>query len=177
MKKDFYRQKKDSPPKDFEEESLIINKPEALGDIRKGMEWSITTIGWAFWFFLCRPLILIFLWYLGIRIFYTHMIRLEGLSGLAQYLPLYTFIIIVIFFTIRGWALYNLLRYGKRNRRVFSRPTSQEEMEEAFHLPLGSLSTIQNWQDISIDFSQDNHILIKDSRNKEHAFPGYFRPS
>jgi len=50
-------------------DSLIINKPEALTNMRRKAEFSITTIGWIVWIFLCRPALLAILWLVGFRFF------------------------------------------------------------------------------------------------------------
>ncbi|HQP10865.1 MAG TPA: poly-beta-1,6-N-acetyl-D-glucosamine biosynthesis protein PgaD, partial [Candidatus Omnitrophota bacterium] len=50
-------------------DDLIINRPEALKVTRRRIEFSLTTLGWAIWIFLCRPLLIVLLWLVSFRVF------------------------------------------------------------------------------------------------------------
>jgi len=158
-------------------DSLIINRPEALNATRRRIEFSLTTIGWAVWIFLCRPLLLIILWFLGFRFFFRHMVDLGGLVGLHELKLFYISGVIVIIFLIRGWNFYNKVRYGKKTRRKAVRGVSDRRLEEYFKLPLGGAQKLQNMSEIKINFNKDHQLTINDPAKPSQGFKGYFHPS
>src|ERR1017187_4981193 len=99
------------------DEDLIIYHPHALNPLRRGVEWSVTAIGWFIWAVLCRPLLLAFLWFLGFEIFYEHMIRLGGIKALVSFAFIYFGSLFVMYLFIRGWNYYNARKFRKKNKR------------------------------------------------------------
>jgi len=158
-------------------DSLIINRPEALQTARRRIEFSLTTIGWAVWIFLCRPVLIILLWLISFRVFFRHMVDLGGLVGLQELKIVYISGIILIVFLIRGWNFYNKVRYGKKRRRKSVRGVSDERLEKYFKLPQGSAGRLQGMKEIDVDFLENNQIRIDDSRKALHCFDGHFKPS
>ncbi len=158
-------------------DSLIINRPEALNATRRRIEFSLTTIGWAVWIFLCRPLLLVVLWYLGFRFFFRHMVDLGGLVGLQELKLFYLSGIIVIIFLIRGWNFYNKVRYGKKTRRKSAPPVSTGQIEQYFKLPQGRAQQLQDMNEIKVVFESDHQLIIKDPTKSAEGFKGYFHPS
>jgi len=156
---------------------LIINKPEALTNLRHKAELSITTIGWIVWIFLCRPALLAFLWLIGFRIFFRHMIDLSGLAGLQELKVFYISAIVGIILIVRGWNMYNKARYGKKMRRTHAQGVSGEMLEEYFLLPKNSAVRLQEMKEINIDFLDDCQLRIQESNKSSHPFDGYFKPS
>jgi len=147
--------------------TLIIDRPEALGPFRRSLEWSITSIGWIIWFFLCRPVILILLWLLGFRLFYEHMIRLGGLRGLQEFFWIYSGMVLSIFLILRGWNVYNLRKFNKKSRRQNSAVVTGLELEQYFKMPPGGMKDLQGWKDISIDFMSDHFLKITDTATSD----------
>lgn len=158
-------------------DTLIINRPEALKKTRRRIEFSLTTIGWVVWIFLCRPLLLVVLWYLGFRFFFRHMVDLGGLAGLQELKYLYLSVIILIVFFVRGWNFYNKVRYGKKKRRKFAPPVSEKRLEEHFKLPQGSAGQLQGMNVINVEFLEDHQLRINEPGKSPKSFKGYFRPS
>jgi len=158
-------------------DSLIINKPEVLHNIRRRAEISITTIGWIVWIFLCRPALLVILWLVGFRFFFRHMIDLSGLAGLQELKIFYISVIIVIVLVIRGWNMYNKVRYGKKKRRSNIKGVSEEKLENCFELPRSSVKKLKNMRDITVDFLEDHQFHITDTKNPIDQFYGFFRPT
>ena len=158
-------------------DSLIINRPEALKKTRRRIEFSLTTIGWAVWLFICRPLLILLLWFLSFRVFFRHMIDLGGLAGLQQLKIFYISIIVLIVFIVRGWNLYNKARYGKKTRRKFVRGISDKRLEDYFKLPQGSASRLQGMKEIKVEFLQDHQLHLDEPGKPSNGFNGYFKPS
>ena len=157
---------------------IIINRPEALGYFRRGTEWSLTTVGWIIWFFLCRPFMLIFLWFLGVQIFYEHMVRLSGLRGLREFFGAYLGVILLIFLILRVWNIYNYSKFRGKDRRQKAIDTSVPELEKFFKLDPGAINTLYNWSQIAIDFAPDHHQRLTDASLKDRApINSHFHPS
>ena len=160
------------------EESLIVYHPKAMGPARKWTEMSITTIGWFFWFLICRPLILAFLWLIGLQIFYIHMIRLGGLKGVTDVFWIYYTISIFIFVVMRGWNLYNVKKFRMRESRLSSNLTSHPELEKFMKMPPQSIDGIHNLRAVAVDFLENHNLLFKDiSQENGKSYPAYFNPS
>lgn len=158
-------------------DSLIIDRPEALKKMRRGIEFSLTTIGWAVWIFLCRPVLIIMLWLLSFRVFFRHMVDLGGLVGLKELRIIYISVIILIIFIVRGWNLYNKMRYGKKCRRRFVRGVSNKKLEKHFKLPENSAARLQRMNAIDVDFLEDHELRITRPGAPHSAVKGHFRPS
>ncbi|MBD3325863.1 poly-beta-1,6-N-acetyl-D-glucosamine biosynthesis protein PgaD [candidate division KSB3 bacterium] len=149
--------------------NIIINKPEKLGSFKKGMEWSFTLLGWIFWFFFCRPFLIALLWFFGLKLFYIHMIYLEGLQGVFALFRNYLFVLLFIILSLRGWNLYNQMRFKGKNRRRSSPEVKEGELDQYFRMNEGSTKKIQTWKDIKIDFLQEGGIKISNENNVEEA--------
>jgi biofilm PGA synthesis protein PgaD len=158
-------------------ESLIINRPEALKVTRRRIEFSLTTIGWAVWIFLCRPLLIIMLWLLSFRVFFRHMVDLGGLVGLQELKIFYISGIVAIIFLVRGWNFYNKVRFGRKQRRKFVRGVSEKRLEKFFKLPEGSAGQLTDTKEIDIDFLENHQIQINRPRKFHKTITGYFKPS
>jgi len=158
-------------------DSLIINRPEALHNIRRRAEISITTVGWIVWIFLCRPALLVVLWLIGFRFFFRHMIDLSGLAGLQELRLFYISAIIVIILLIRGWNMYNKARYGKKKRRSTAKGVSEEKLESCFKLPRNGAKKLQDMREITVDFLEDYQFHVTDTKNPNDQFYGFFKPT
>ena len=157
-------------------ESLIINRPEVLHNVRRKAELSVTTIGWIVWIFLCRPALLAILWLVGFRFFFRHMIDLSGLAGLQELKMFYISVIIVIVLLIRGWNMYNKIRYGKKRRRATVKGVSNEKIESCFKLPKSSAKKLQGMNHITVDFLEDHHFKVQDKKS-DTQINGLFKPT
>ncbi|MCP4629880.1 MAG: poly-beta-1,6-N-acetyl-D-glucosamine biosynthesis protein PgaD [bacterium] len=149
--------------------NIIINKPEKLGSLKKGAEWSFTLLGWIFWFFFCRTLLIALLWFVGFKLFAFHMIHLKGLKSLFALLLNYLFVLLFIIFLFLGWGLYNKIRFKGKDRRRSSPEIKEEELDQYFRMKAGSTKEIQKWNDIKIDFLQEGCIQIYNENNSVEA--------
>ena len=161
-----------------EEFSLIIERPEAITGLRHGAEVSIITIGWLVWFVILRPLLLILLWYIGVRAFSRHMLYLKGWQTLEERSIIYILVVLGIYLVVRGWNVYNFRRFGKRNHRTDVRNVTEAELGRFFSLPAGSVEKIQSWNEVSVFFHKDHMIsLSKQKDTAQGAVSGQFRPT
>ncbi len=148
------------PDQKDNKDDLIISRPENLSQGRKGVEAWITAAGWVLWAFLCRPVFLGILWFLGFEVFYEHMIRLKGIQGLADYTVIYAVVIFVLYILIRGWNAYNSRKFRGKNRRIRSALVTAKEMGRFFDLPIGTVEAVQAAGNVAVDI-EDGKIRLR----------------
>lgn len=157
---------------------IIINRPEALSSLRRRTEWGITTIGWILWFFLARPFIIVFLWILGVRLFYEHMVRLGGFQGLREIFGLYLGIILLIFALVRGWNLYNVSKFRKKSRRKNGTKMKDQDMQEFFKINPQGLDDLRGLKNAEVDFLDFHYLEINPGLEQPgRAISAQFHPS
>ena len=157
---------------------LIINRPEKLNPVRRGVEWSLTSLGWIIWAVLSRPIFVVILWFIGFEIFYKHMIKLGGLHGLADELSVYLTVIVAIFVVIKGWNLYNRVRFVNKDRRQEVKAVTERDVEEFFKMSPENFHKLQSWSTLEVDFLKDRVMEFRNVNNlPEEAVRIYFKPS
>jgi poly-beta-1,6-N-acetyl-D-glucosamine biosynthesis protein PgaD len=157
-------------------EGLIIDRPGSMTHIRRGMELSVTTFGWIVWLFVCRPLLITLLWAMGFRFFYEHMVSLGGVYGLRELWLIYTSIIICILVFVRGWGVYNKMKFGKRQRRTTAVSVKPDELDKYYALPPGSMGFILESKVVRVDFLSDQRCCVRcGDAGREQSFCGKFR--
>jgi biofilm PGA synthesis protein PgaD len=158
------------------EDDLIIYHPHALHPLRKGVEMTVTVIGWFIWAVLCRPLFLAFLWFLGFEIFYEHMIRLGGIKALIDFAYLYLGTIFAMYVLIRSWNFYNARKFRNKNKRKNVKDVTAADLEDYFKFAPDTIEKAQGWKNTVVGFSGLNQILIKEeSKPGSQPDKGYFK--
>ena len=126
---------------------------------KKIIEWIITILGWAILLSFVFYTIYGFLaerygWYLPQYYVYNSQMRAE--------LKIYIFIafiaLLICILVLLCWKEYNYLRFGRKNRRRFRKPVSNEELKEMFELDSMTLNHMQN----------DRYILLEKNIIPEH---------
>ena len=151
---------------DKEKDDLIISRPQALSTIRKGTEFTATAAGWFIWALLCRPLFLAILWFLGVKIFYEHMIRLGGVSSLPHAGHVYFIVLLIFYIVTRGWSSYNGWKFRGKERRVRNPSISAGELEHFFKLSPQTIGKAQSWKNITIDFQSGDQLVLNETSGK-----------
>lgn len=114
---------------------MIIDKPELKSILRKITEGSITFILWLCWSYFILPLVNLFLWLLGIRLFYREALSHQGYLYFLEVLQKGGFIIFVITLLIIGWIYYNYLLFKKRGeRRKGTKVINDEEIAALYNI-------------------------------------------
>ncbi len=157
---------------------IIIERPEALSELRKKTEWSITAFGWMLWIFLCRPLMILCLWYMGVRFFFRQMVELGGWEALVDFMGGYLFVILLIAFALMGWNIYNVLRFRKKERRLSAPPTSGEEIGRFFGISAEEVKALREGKETSIDFLPKHQLRFRTVTTRGGSmFDGKFKPA
>lgn len=158
------------------QDEMIIYHPHALNPLRKGVELSVTVIGWFIWAVLCRPLMLAFLWFLGFEIFYEHMIRLGGIVALADFAFIYFTSVFTMYLFIRGWNYYNARKFRKKNKRKSVKDVTADDLEQFFKFTPQTIENAQGWKNIVVSFQAKHQISIRQlSDTQAEASRGYFK--
>jgi poly-beta-1,6-N-acetyl-D-glucosamine biosynthesis protein PgaD len=122
----------------------IINRPDLQSFQQKYGQSLITVLFWILFFFFLRPLIGMVGWFFGLQLFTDIMLVKGGYHALLQLLGWYLGVIFVMGALLKCWALYNLFRYGRHEKRLRQPvPVTVAELAQHFQVDPGQL---QNWQ-------------------------------
>jgi biofilm PGA synthesis protein PgaD len=129
----------------------VLKKSEQKNLLRKVTEMGITALIWGFWIYLFLPIVTLFLWFLGIRVFAVEVI--EEHTGYLEFLALVKALgwyVLGLFLTLRLWGYYNYWRFGKRNRRKASPPdhTILQELADDFHMEVSAIQELRSLKEV-----------------------------
>ena len=131
----------------------IINRPDALSELRKGTEWSLTVFGWAVWIVLFRPILMTGLWVFGIKQAYVHMVKLGGAAALVAWMRWYIYVILVVGLGLWGWNRYTSFRFRHREKRRRVAEAADHELALALELSPQALALLRESRELTIQFS------------------------
>ncbi|KPJ64427.1 MAG: hypothetical protein AMJ45_05830 [Syntrophobacter sp. DG_60] len=124
---------------------MIIDKPELKTISRKLGEGSITFILWVLWSYFILPVINLFLWLLGVRLFYREVLSKQAYLYFLEVLQKGGFIIFITTLVIMGWIYYNYLLFKKRGeRRKHVKIVNDEEIAAFYNVDLNTLNKFKN---------------------------------
>lgn len=122
----------------------IIDRPDLQSFQQKYGQSLVTVLFWILFFFFMRPLIGMVGWLFGLQLFTDIMLVQGGYHALLQLLGWYAAIICVMGAILKCWALYNLMRYGRHEKRLRQpEPLTVEEQARHFQIDPGRL---RDWQ-------------------------------
>lgn len=122
----------------------IIDRPDLQSFQQKYGQSLITVLFWILFFFFMRPLIGMVGWFFGFQLFTDIMIIKGGYHALLDLLIWYVGIIFLMGLVLEGWALYNLLHYGRHEKRIHQpEPVSPEAQAEHFGIESDRLRQLQ----------------------------------
>lgn len=145
---------------------LIINRPDLQSFQQKYGQGLLTIFFWVLFFFFLRPLIGLVGWFFGIQLFTDVMIVKGGYHALLGLLGIYFSIIFFIGLILECWALYNLLHYGRNERRT-RQPAPLSFEEQARHFGVASDKLIQWQAGRRIILEHDENGVLLDGRIEE----------
>jgi len=126
----------------------IIDNPSLRSVLRNIGEMTFTSAMWALWVYLFFPIINIILWVLGIGNFYEKVIEYSDYLRLLELVRNCGGTVVVIFIVLWIWGLYNLHRFGKKNRRLENKSIAPEKMAEFFDVSVDQVNALQQQQQI-----------------------------
>ena len=124
--------KQSRAPKYIEDDIKILDYPGLKGSLRNITEWSFTLTFWVFWIYLLLPLINLLVWMLVGETIFSTVISKSGYLELLDILEKWGLVSLAAVFTFTGWAYYNYLMFGRKNRRKLAIPCLDEEIASFF---------------------------------------------
>jgi poly-beta-1,6-N-acetyl-D-glucosamine biosynthesis protein PgaD len=140
-------------------EGLIIDRPGLVSKLKRYSEWTYNLLAWAFWLFLLRPLLILLLWYLGVRIAYHQMVFLEGFDNPA-FFGFVAASIAVILAVAFAWNRYNYFRFRGVDRRKPSGPCGPEELAKYYKMSVQAVESLQMAPYVEVSFGGDETISL-----------------
>lgn len=140
-------------------EGLIIEKVSLLSKLTVYSQWSYNVLAWAVWFFLLRPLIIAGLWYLGIKMTYFQMVKMEGFNNpeFFRWLVIGLCFILVIMF---AWSRYNAIRFRGKERRHSRGECDSVDMAEFYRVEPEMIDLLKASNNIAVDFLDAENIEV-----------------
>ena len=126
----------------------IIDNPDLKTVLRNMGEWSFTTFMWILWVYLFFPLINILLWIFGGHRFYLTVVEEAHYRDVIAMFQNMGGFVLIVFLILRAWGYYNYHRFGKRERRKASLPTSAKQMGELFYLTEAEVVALQHQKEV-----------------------------
>jgi len=123
---------------------LIISRPDLQTFRQKYGQSLLTLLFWIMFIFFMRPLIGIIGWFFGFQLFNDIMIVHGGYQALLELLGIYFGIIVIMGLMLKVWALYNLLRYGRHEKRI-RQPAPLSLADQARHFEIAA-DQLKHWK-------------------------------
>lgn len=133
-----------------------IHRPDLQSRVHRGVFAVLSTLGWLVWLYLFAPLLSLVAWGLG-----YHRLDLYVLSSTPHVLltlGLYASAVIVAGLLLLLWAVYNLLRFGSKDRRAAAPPVSDIELVQAFRINRDQLAQLHAGKVMHLHHDTDGHI-------------------
>lgn len=142
------------------DDGLIIEKPEAQHRGQRVAQGLLTVGFWCLFLSLLRPLVALFGWLVGIRIFTYEMIEKDGGRVLFETLKNYGLVVLLIAVILRTWAWYNHRRFaGKDKRRNTMAPIPIEEIARYHNVDPTALAMWRKDRCLYVRHSEEGRVL------------------
>jgi poly-beta-1,6-N-acetyl-D-glucosamine biosynthesis protein PgaD len=140
--------------------SPIINRPDLQTFQQKYGQSLITVLFWVLFFFFMRPLLGMVGWFFGLQLFTEIMLVKGGYHSLLELLGWYFVIIIVMSVVVKCWSLYNLIRYGRHEKRLRQpTPVTVENQARHFEVDPGLLEQWQAARRITLEHDDSGRLI------------------
>ncbi len=146
-------------------EGLIIDRPGLVTKLRRYSEWTYNLLAWAFWLFLLRPLAILVLWYLGMRVAYHQMVFLEGFDN-PDFFGFGALAVVSILLVAFVWNRYNFLRFRGVDRRRPSGDCSEADLANYYKTGVAEIDALRKAAYVEIFFPGDEHVEIDDGARR-----------
>lgn len=133
-----------------------IYRPDLQGRLRRGLDNTLTVLGWLVWLYLFIPLITLIGWIFGYH-------RLDQFVLSSPRASAYTLVIYMIVIALAGatlvlWALYNLVRFRGKERRSHPHNITEDALAAEFHVETSQLWRLQRSRIAQIHCDDDGNI-------------------
>ena len=147
-------------PRSQEQRHLFIEHPIVVY-ARRFAELTITAAFWGVWIYLVMPLLSLLLWFAGIYLFVDRMISLGGYRAFSDQLVNYGVTVLVMWSALTLWVVWNVTRYGHRERRsVRPRHVSDKQMAAAMGLSTELVKRLRSERMVALHFESESRPVI-----------------
>lgn len=141
-------------------DDLIIEKPDAQNRGQRLAQGVLTVGFWCLFLSLLRPLLTLFGWMIGIRLFTCEMIEKDGGRLLLETLSKYGLVVLVLAVTLRTWAWYNHRRFaGREKRRNTMPPLPIDEIARYYGVDPTALAMWRKDRSLYVRHNNDGKVL------------------
>lgn len=133
-----------------------IDKPEYVQN--KSVGYALQTIGWLLLMLLFMPLITLFLWWYGVHNIY-HYVLIDTSQDAHFNILNIGIIILILGGILLSWAIYNWLRFRKKERRTRPENTSLKQFAENFNCTEEDVLNLRQRKNITLYY--DDHGLLE----------------
>src|SRR5215469_8152238 len=134
-------------------EPLIINRPELQKPLQRATFTFITMIAWTLWVSLWLPLLTLIAWLLGLQDVYVKL-GLDHPYQAAENLNMVLGVASICALSLGGWAFYNRMRFGGRQRRHANRVVDIHEMAPALDASFHTALQLRKCRRSTIHFTE-----------------------
>lgn len=126
-----------------------------------GMLGALTVVCWAVWIYLVLPLLSLFLWVTGVRLFVREN-PVASYHALAATLLAYSSTLVILVGLLAIWIFWNVARYaGKLDRRTVKRPeVANAEVWKSFHLDASIGHSLRAARSMRVDLDRDGCLVV-----------------
>ncbi|MCP4155719.1 MAG: poly-beta-1,6-N-acetyl-D-glucosamine biosynthesis protein PgaD [bacterium] len=151
------QQEKEIRNKEFRNE-LIIEAPGLQSLKQRYSSKLMTLLFWLLWFYLLNPLLSIFAWLFGFKVFYDNMVLLGGWPGLMEKVNAYVVTLLVMGIVFFGWAFYNNARFYNKKRRGKLWKVNTLNLSTQFNISRNEVMKAKSARRIVINFDEGGNI-------------------
>jgi biofilm PGA synthesis protein PgaD len=137
---------------------LIIDKPHLQNHYARYWWGMVTFIFWAVYVYLWMPLITLFAWWIGVKLFHINFIQQDGAAALLDNLALYALIILLISTTLILWAYIEQLRFKGKHRRQTGNTVTVQQVADKYKINEHKLARIRKKKVLEVHFSNQGEI-------------------
>ncbi|HEV8238236.1 MAG TPA: poly-beta-1,6-N-acetyl-D-glucosamine biosynthesis protein PgaD [Thermoanaerobaculia bacterium] len=126
-----------------------------------GMLGVLTVVCWAVWIYLVLPLLSLFLWVTGVRLFVREN-PVAGYHALAATLLAYSSTLVILVGLLAIWIFWNVARYaGKLDRRTVKRPeVASAAVWKSFRVDASIGQSLRAARSMRVDLDRDGCLVV-----------------
>ncbi len=145
--------------------SPIIENP-SLQTLRQRFTSSfLTFLFWVFWIYLWLPLVSLLAWGVGVDLFYQELIAESGYKTILKMMFWYIIAISTTAVIFIAWAVYNLFRFRKKDRRKEAKVVGTIDLAHYFKIDERQVKKFQKSKYLVIHHDEEGNIKSIENQN------------
>ncbi len=147
------------------DEGLIIEKSDIMKK-KRFSNLSFKFYSWFCWIYLLRSVVMLILWYLGIRISFFQMVDMHGWNNFEFF---FSGILILsgIFLFMFYWNRYNFIKFRGADRRKPLGECNSHYMAKYYMTKTADIEQLKNVANIDVEFNEDSTVALSESNEDE----------